>query len=388
MREVFVVGAAMTPFGVFKDLGVKELGARAAMGAMKDAGIAPAAVEMVVCGSAAAGMLAPQGTTVPQVVMREVGVVGIPMLRVENACASGTTALHQAWLTVGAGMADVVLVLGVEKMTGAPRAKVFEYMASASDVELEGAMGLTMPGVFAMIARRHMREFGTTREQIAEVAVKNHAHGAGNPRAHFRKPITVADVLAAPMIARPLTLLDCCPVTDGAAAVVLASGPAAERLGRRPIRLAAVALQSGRYEEDLPLTGFDATVRASSRAYELAGVGPQDVDVAEVHDCFTIAEILHYEDLGFVKKGEGGLMVERGDSKLGGRLPVNPSGGLKAKGHPVGATGVAQVVEIAEQLRGQAGDRQVPDARVGLTHCLGGFMHGDACAVGVSVLMR
>ena len=388
MRDVFVAGAAMTRFGVFKDASVKTLGARAAMDAMKDAGVDAAAIEMVVCSTAAAGTLAPQGTTVPQVVMREVGVVGIPMLRVENACASGTTALHQAWLAIGAGVADVVLVLGVEKMTGAPRAKVFEYMASASDVELEGALGLTMPGVFAMIARRHMREFGTTREQIAAVAVKNHAHGGRNPRAHFRSPITVSDVLAAPMIARPLTLLDCCPVTDGAAALVLASGPVAERLGRRQVKLAAVALRSGTYAEDLPLTGFDATVRAASDAYTRAGIGPEDVDVAEVHDCFTIAEILHYEDLGFVKKGEGGLVIERGDSALGGRRPVNPSGGLKAKGHPVGATGVAQVVEVTEQLRGQAGDRQVPGAKVGLTHCLGGFMHGDACAVGVSVLTR
>ncbi len=388
MRDVFVVGAAMTRFGVFKDVGVKTLGARAAMDAMKDAGVGAAAIEMVVCGTAAAGTLAPQGTTVPQVVMREVGVVGVPMLRVENACASGTTALHQAWLTIGAGMADVVLVLGVEKMTGAPRPKVFEYMASASDVELEGAFGLTMPGVFAMVARRHMAEFGTTREQIAGVAVKNHAHGGLNPRAHFRSPITVSDVLAAPMIARPLTLLDCCPVTDGAAAIVLASGPAAARLGRHQVKLAAVALRSGTYAEDLPLTGFDATVRAAADAYARAGIGPDDVDVAEVHDCFTIAEILHYEDLGFVKKGEGGLVIERGDSALGGRRPVNPSGGLKAKGHPVGATGVAQVVEITEQLRGQAGDRQVAGAKVGLTHCLGGFMHGDACAVGVSVLTR
>jgi acetyl-CoA acetyltransferase len=273
-------------------------------------------------------------------------------------------------------------------MTGAPRAKVFEYMASASDVELEGAFGLTMPGVFAMIARRHMQEFGTTREQIAAVAVKNHAHGALNPRAHFRKPITVGEVLAAPMIARPLTLLDCCPVTDGAAAVVLASRSAAERLGRRQVKLAAVALTTGTYAENLALTGFDATVRASADAYARAGVAPEDVDVAEVHDCFTIAEVLHYEDLGFAKKGEGGLVIERGDSALGGRRPVNPSGGLKAKGHPVGATGVAQVVEISEQLRGQAGERQVPGANVGLTHCLGGFMHGDACAVGVSILTR
>src|SRR6266508_3891690 len=367
MRDVFVAGAAMTRFGVFKDASVKTLGARAAMDAMKDAGVDAAAIEMVVCSTAAAGTLAPQGTTVPQVVMREVGVVGIPMLRVENACASGTTALHQAWLAIGAGVADVVLVLGVEKMTGAPRAKVFEYMASASDVELEGALGLTMPGVFAMIARRHMREFGTTREQIAAVAVKNHAHGGRNPRAHFRSPITV---------------------TDGAAALVLASGPVAERLGRRQVKLAAVALRSGTYAEDLPLTGFDATVRAASDAYTRAGIGPEDVDVAEVHDCFTIAEILHYEDLGFVKKGEGGLVIERGHSALGGRRPVNTSGGLKAKGQPVGAPGVAQVVEITEQLRGQAGDRQVPGAKVGLTHCLGGFMHGDACAVGVSVLTR
>ncbi len=388
MRDVWIVGGGMSAFGVFPDLGVKELGAMACLRALKDAGVKPNQIEMVYCGNAAAGVLSPQGTTVTQVILREVGITGIPMLRVENACASGATAINQAWLAVASGLVDVVLVLGVEKMTGAPRPKVFEYMASASDVELEGAMGLTMPGVFAMIARRHMQEFGTTREQIAKVAVKNHANGALNPSAHFRKPISVEDVLKAPVVAHPLTLLDCCPVTDGAAAVVLASRATADRLGTRSVKLAATALQSGTYADGLDLTSFDVTVRAARKAYEQAGMGPEDVDLAEVHDCFTIAEIVHYEDLGFCKKGDGGGLIDRGETALGGRLPVNTSGGLKAKGHPVGATGVAQVVEIVEQLRGQAGPRQVKDARVGLTHCLGGFMHGDACAVGVNILHR
>lgn len=388
MRDVWIVGAGMSPFGVFPDLGVKELGAMACLRALKDAGVKPNQIEMVYCGNAAAGVLSPQGTTVTQVILREVGITGIPMLRVENACASGATAINQAWLAVASGLVDVVLVLGVEKMTGAPRPKVFEYMASASDVELEGAMGLTMPGVFAMIARRHMQEFGTTREQIAKVAVKNHANGALNPSAHFRKPISVEDVLKAPVVAHPLTLLDCCPVTDGAAAVVLASRATADRLGKRSVKLAATALQSGTYADNLDLTSFEVTVRAARKAYEQAGIGPEDVDLAEVHDCFTIAEIVHYEDLGFCKKGEGGGLIDRGETAIDGRLPTNASGGLKAKGHPVGATGVAQVVEIVEQLRGDAGPRQVRDAKVGLTHCLGGFMHGDACAVGVTILHR
>lgn len=233
-----------------------------------------------------------------------------------------------------------------------------------------------------------MELYGTTREQLALVAVKNHRHGLANPKAHFRKAITVQDVVSSPLVAAPLRLYDCCPASDGAAAAVLVSAGFARRRGRRAVRVAAAVQTSGTFSDDREITTFDPTVRAAELAWETAGIGPEDVDVAEVHDCFTIDEILHYEDLGFCPKGEGGRFVEEGHSTLGGRLPVNPSGGLKARGHPVGATGVAQVAEIVCQLRGEAQGRQVENARVGLAHCTGGGMHGDLGAVTVILLTR
>ena len=238
-----------------------------------------------------------------------------------------------------------------------------------------------------MMAKQHMRHWHHT-EQMALVAVKNHGHASLNPLAHFRNEITVEDVVNSALIAEPIHLYDCCPVSDGAAAAVLVSSRIARALSERPVKVAAAVIKSGTYADDLSLTSFRATTIAAKQAYEQAGIQPDDIDLAEVHDCFTIAEIIHYEDLGFCAKGEGGRLVQEGRTTLGGAIPVNVSGGLKAKGHPIGATGVAQVVEIVEQLRGRAGQRQVDGAKVGLTHTMGGFMHGDCSSVSVQILQR
>jgi acetyl-CoA C-acetyltransferase len=242
---------------------------------------------------------------------------------------------------------------------------------------MEANLGLTFPGVFAMIATRHMHEFGTTREQIGMVAVKNHRHGALNSVAHFQREVTLEEVLNSRPVAYPLTLLDCCPISDGAAAAILVSESLAAQLSSQPVWISASAQASGVYDSASPITTFRPTGRAAHDAYEMAGIGPEDVGFAEVHDCFTIAEILHVEDLGFCAKGEGGPMLERGTFALDGPKPINVSGGLKAKGHPVGATGLGQIYELVQQLRGRTGRRQVPGAKVGLAHCMGGFLHGD-----------
>lgn len=385
MRRVGVVGVGITRFGKLEGRGLKDLGREAVVKALRDAGLSARDIQIAYCGYAMS-QLGGQATTPGQLILKEVGVTGIPVTRVENACASGASAFREAWLAIQTGLYDVALAFGVEKMTGAPTPVTLEAMASAADIETEGVLGLTFPGVFAIIARRHMAQYGTTREQMALVAVKNHRHAALNPLAQFPFEVTVEQVIHSPPVAEPLRLYDCCPVSDGAAAAILVSEEYARRQGLRPIWVAASVLASGTYADDLDLTTFGLTQRAAAQAYEMAGLGPDDVNLAEVHDCFTIAEIIHYEDLGFCAKGEGGALVESGATALGGRLPVNVSGGLKAKGHPVGATGVAQIVEVVEQLRGRAGARQVHGARVGLTHTMGGFTRGDGASVAVHIL--
>jgi acetyl-CoA acetyltransferase len=255
-------------------------------------------------------------------------------------------------------------------------------------MELEGRLGFTPPAFFALMARRYMEDTGTSRETLAKVAVKNRRHAALNPLAQYREPISVEDVLSSPMVADPLTRFSCCPTTDGGAAVVVMSRAAVRRYGvRRAIRVRASSLASGGYRaEDLARLEIDR--RAARRAYEDAGLGPEDVDVAEVHDAFTISELVHYEDLGFCASGEAGELVEAGETALGGRLPVSTSGGLLSRGHPLGATGIAQAVEVVSQLRDQAGARQVPGARVGLIHCVGGFVAYDAAATAIHLLSR
>lgn len=386
MRKVVVAGVGMTPFGKHAQMGLRELGAEACWQAIEDAGLHPGDIQLAYCGNMVGGLLSAQESGLGQLILREIGIKGIPVTRVENACSSGSAAFREAWIAVGSGLYDVALAIGAEKLTDGDTGEVTAALANAADHQLEAALGLVFPGVYAMVARRRMEVYGDTMEQCALVAVKNHRHGALNPLAQYRNEITVEEVMATKPICDPLTLLQCCPIGDGAAAAVLCSADYAERLDKKPIRITASALATGMYDEQREFVNFESTQRAAAQAYEQAGIGPQDVDLAEVHDCFTVAELCHYEDLGFCKPGEGTRLIESGDTALGGRIPVNSSGGLLAKGHPVGATGLAQVAEVVWQLRGEAGDRQVEGARIGLTHCKGGNIQGDAIATTIHIL--
>lgn len=378
MKPVFVSGAGMTSFGRHADRSLRDLGREACLHAMHDADVGPAHIGAVYCGNALG--LALQGDSgIGQAVGWEVGVAGVPVFNVSNACASGSAALHQAWRDVAAGYHDCVLVVGVEKAT-MPKGHVLRVGAG----EFETRLGDIFPGLFAMIAQRHMARYGTTPRQLALVSVKNHANGCLNPQAQFNRAVTVDEVLASPMIADPLTLYACCPNSDGAAALVLQ----ADRRAPRAVRIAASVLTSGTYAPMRDFTWWDCEARAARAAYDMAGIRAAEVDVAEVHDAFTISEIVHCETLGFCEPGRGGPMTEEGATAIGGRLPVNPSGGLQARGHPPGASGVAQIVEIVMQLRGAAGERQVDDARVGLAQIMGGSQAADAQACTVHILRR
>lgn len=306
---------------------------------------------------------------------------GAPAHRVENACASSGFALRDAWLAIRSGAVDVAVVAGVESMTPFSRAHRGYWLGVSGDTEVERASGLTFPGVFAMMARAHMAEFGTTREHLASVAVKNHRNGAANPHAQFQKETTLEKALAAPMVAEPLGLFDCCSTTDGAAVALLVAEEDVPDFTAKPIWLtgSGAATDTLALHDRKTLTAIPATSRAAEKAFAGTGRSVKDVSFAEVHDCFTIAEIMAVEDLGFVKKGEGGPATAAGRTDRGATIVVNPSGGLKAKGHPLGATGAGQVVEVFEQFHGLAGQRGVKDARVALTHNVGGS--GATCAV-------
>ncbi len=302
------------------------------------------------------------------------GLLNIPATRTEAACASSGAALRSGIYAVLSGLADVVMVGGVEKMTHRTTAEVTEYLAMASDYPFEQWHGITFPGLYALMATAHMHEFGTTELQMAEVAVKNHYHGTLNPKAHMQKEITVEIALASRPVATPLKLYDCSLITDGASCLILTKPELANRYTEQPVHIIGTGQASdtiGLYERQT-LTSLQAVKLAAKIAYKMAATTPQDIDVAEVHDCFTIAEIIAYEDLNFCPAGKGGQLVESGETRLDGRLPVNTSGGLKAKGHPVGATGTAQAYEIYLQLTGQADKRQVKKATIGLTHNVGG----------------
>ena len=308
---------------------------------------------------------------------------GVACTRIEDACASSGSAFFHAVQSVAAGQYDLVLAAGVEKMTSQPTPKVTEILAGAGDMSGEGAAGATFPALFAMIARRHMYQYGTTREQLAAVAVKNHANGAKNPLAHMRKVITLEQALAGKPVAEPLTVYDCSLVSDGAAAVVLAPLSRAREFTSRFARILAVA-QTSDYlalDEKRDITTFGAVTSAAEKAYQAASLDPGKIEFAEVHDCFTIAEIVASEDLGFVRKGQGGPFAAAGCTAIGGTMPINTSGGLKSKGHPVGATGVGQICDIVVQLRGDAGERQVTRHSIGLAQNLGGS--GATCVVSI-----
>ena len=302
------------------------------------------------------------------------GLLGIPATRTEAACASSGAALRSGIYAVLSGLADTVIVGGVEKMTHRTTAEVTEYLAMASDYPFEQFHGITFPGLFALMATAHMHAYGTTQEQMAKVAVKNHHHASLNPKAHMQKEITLETVLSSKMVAWPLKLYDCSLITDGASCIILTKPEMARKFTDTPVHVIGTGQASdtiGLYERE-SLTSLRSAKLAAKTAFEMAAVKPSGINVAEIHDCFTFAELMAYEDLGFCPVGEGGKLIESGETRLGGRLPVNTSGGLKAKGHPVGATGTAQAYEIYLQLTGQADKRQVKDAKVGLTHNVGG----------------
>jgi acetyl-CoA acetyltransferase len=383
MRKVAVVGVGVTKFGKHERT-CAELFAEAAVDALRDADVRPRQVAGIYFGNVVGEAGERQLHMGPQVA----SVLGIPAVaatRFETACASSHAAFRHALFEIASGAADVLLVGGAERVLTMPTDRSTEVFAYASDAVFEQPAGLTFPGVFALIARAHMTKHGTTEEQMAHVAVKNHRHGTLNPKAQFQKEITLEQVMKSAKVADPLKLYDCCPFSDGAAAVVIAAEDVARRT-RRPVWVLGSA-QAGDamcLHDKRDLTRALATERAAQAAYRQAGLGPRDVDVVELHDCFTIAEILATEGLGLVEPGTGGVAAEKGETSLGGRIPVNTSGGLKAKGHPIGATGAAQIVEVATQLREEAGPRQVEGARVGLTHTLG----GNTATVLVSVFGR
>jgi acetyl-CoA acetyltransferase len=405
--DAIVAGVGMTPFGKHMDTGLKALGAEAVKAALADAGIGQDDLEGAWVGNAAAGLVTGQECIRGQVILRSLGIGKIPVVNVENACASASTALNQAAAMVTAGMYDIVLALGVEKLYHADKKKSFAAFSGAVDVEAMAAImqrlqqGAAKGGaksassgagekrsmfmdIYAAMARGHMGQYGTTAEQFAMVSAKNSFHGSMNPRAQFREAMTVEEVMAAPMIAEPLTRPMCSPIGDGAAAVVLVSEKKARELGiEKPVKVVASVLMSG-WDHALDEEG---TVDACARsAYEEAGIGPEDLDVVECHDASAPAEVVATESLGLCAKGEGGKLVEEGATRLGGRIPVNTSGGLLRKGHPVGATGIAQIVELTEQLQGRSGRRQVEGATIGLAHNGGGNIGTDAAAMCVTVL--
>jgi acetyl-CoA C-acetyltransferase len=373
MRAVAVIGIGKTAFGAFVDRDLRSLAVEAGEKCLADAGVSPSQIEAFYLGNFAGPSLVGQNHLAPYIA-GAMGITGVPATRFEAACASSGSAFFHAVSSVAAGFYDLVLVGGVEKMTSQTTPKVTEILAGAGDMSGEGRAGATFPALFAMIARRHMYQYGTTREQMAAVAVKNHANGAKNPQAHMRKTITMEQALNGKPISDPLTVYDCSLISDGAAAVLIAPLERASEFTRKPVKVLGLAQTSDQVALDQKddITSFRAVKGAGQKAYQMAGVTAQDIQFAEIHDCFTIAEIIATEDLGFVKKGEGGPYVLEGRTCLRGERPVNTSGGLKSKGHPVGATGVGQICDVVTQIRGEAGERQIERHSLGLTQNLGG----------------
>ncbi len=380
MRPVAVVGIGKTPFGAFPDQDLRSLAVEAGEKCLANGHAAPSQVDAFFLGNFAGPSFAGQNHLAPYI-STALGIHGVPATRVEAACASSGSAFYHAYTGVASGVYDIVLVVGAEKMTSQPTPKVTEILAGAGDCAGEVKAGSTFASLFAMIARRHMYQFGTTREHLAAVAVKNHANGALNPDAQMRKVITLQQAMAGKPIADPLNLYDCSLISDGAAAVLLAPVERAGEFTDKPVRVMGIAQASDfvALDQKPDITTFPAVRRASLKAYQMAGIGPADVQLAELHDCFTIAEIIALEDLGFVGRGEGGPYTAAGHTARTGERPINTSGGLKSKGHPVGATGAAQICDLVLQMRCEADARQVPRHSVGLAENLGGS--GASCVV-------
>lgn len=372
MRDVAVIGVGMQKWGELWDKSLRDIFVESALLALADTKVDK--LDNMYIGCMSGGLFVGQ-EHIGSVMADYLGQRHLAAGRVESACASGGMALRCAMTEVASGMSDVVLAGGVEKMTDVSGDGATYALATAADQEYEVFNGATFPGLYALMARAHMEKYGTTRDQLAHVAVKNHRHGAKNPNAQYPFEITVEQVKSSVMIADPLRILDCSPITDGAAAAIVCPLGMAKKLTDKPIvkiigsgqATDSIALHS---REDL--TTLAATTEAAKKAFAMAGKQPEDINFAEVHDCFTIAEIIVSESLGFFQPGQGGPAVEAGETTIGGRFPINPSGGLKSKGHPVGATGIAQIYEIVKQLRGDAGERQLDNARVGLAQNMGG----------------
>ena len=378
MRDVVVIGGGMTVFGKFPERTPEDLGHEAIMAAIKDARIKPRDVGFVSGGTVYGGWC------IGQRMLKESGISNLEVLNVENACATGASAFREAWFRVSTGQCDIAIAAGVESMTTSP---VAGKLITPPPDDIDGQLGLTVPVFFALMMRRHMHEFGTTPEQFAKVSVKNHDNGCLNPYSQYQKRFTVEEILQSRAVCDPLTLLQCCPNSDGAAAVVLCAKEISTRYTNTPMFVSASVLRSGDYLHRWEDATFsDMSHKAAMAAYEMAGYGPRDIDVIELHDAFTVAEVMHYEDLGLCEKGGGGRFIDSGAPWLGGSVPVNPSGGLLSKGHPLAATGVAQIVEAWKQLRGVAGQHQVQGARTALTHVLGGYVSGlESGAVSIHI---
>ncbi|MDD1652206.1 MAG: thiolase domain-containing protein [Methanomicrobiales archaeon] len=375
MRDVAVIGIGCTPFGEHWGASFRDLFIQAGALALEDAGLSGEQIDAMYVGNMSAGRFIEQ-EHIGALIADYSGMATrhIPATRVEAACASGGLSFRQAVIAVASGMEDVVVAAGVEKMTDVGTGTSVDTLAGAADREWEGFVGATFPGLYAMIATDYMHRYPLTREQLAMVAVKNHFNGARNPIAQFRQEITVETVLKSPLVADPLRLFDCSPITDGAAAVIVAPLERAPEFTDRfvKVRASAQASDTISLHDRADISRLDATVAAGRRALQAAGLSHRDIDLVEVHDCFTIAEICAIEDLGFCRKGDAGRLTEEGVTALDGDLPVNTSGGLKACGHPVGATGIKQICEVVQQLRGEAGKRQVPGAEIGMAHNVGG----------------
>ena len=411
MGDVYLVGVGMTPFGKFLDRTVKDLTLEAVTGALTDAGVGKTDIEAAFFANTSQSPMEGQYMVAGEIALRDMGFSEIPISNVENACASASTALHLAYANIKAGLSDVALAVGAEKMTSRDKTRSMAIFDGAWDVHgvdeltrrlLELGEGMKAPpsreadanmrsvfmDVYAALAKFHMKTFGTTERQLAAVAAKNHHHSTFNPLSQYRNDMSIDDVLNARMISWPLTLPMCAPISDGAAAAILVGEEALDRFDRkRAIKICASVLGSGSDRKPEEVEKHICR-RAALKAYDIAGVGPEDMSVAEVHDASAFAEIVQVENLGFCKFGDGGKLAERGETALGGRIPVNPSGGLESKGHPIGATGLGQIHELVLQLRGEAGQRQVENARFAIAENGGGFHGYEEAAACITILGR
>lgn len=377
MKEVAIIGIGIIKFGELWDKSLRDIAVESALNCLEDSGTDR--IDSINIGCMSSGLFIGQ-EHLASIIADYLGRLNIPSTRVESACASGGLAVRSAFLEVAAGMSDYALAIGVEKMTDVSMGEATYALATAADQDYEAFHGITFPGLYAMLARTHMERWGTTREQLAEVAIKNHRNGSMNQYAQFPFTITLDAVLKSTMIADPLRLLDCSPVTDGAAALLLTTVENAKKLKKHPVVVISgigSAVDSIALSQRKDLLELKAVKTAAGKALQMSGRTINDIDFAEVHDCFTIAEILVLESMGILEPGKGGPATLGGYTALDGKFPVNPSGGLKSKGHPVGATGVAQIFEIVNQLRGNSGKRQIPGARIGLAQNMGGS--GGSC---------